>query len=74
MGVLGGANLRYTDVLNGVARFIQRRRLNDVCIMEFEQGVIITGSALYETGESYNRYTETHVLSIDDLQRIMKEA
>lgn len=74
MGVLGGTGLKYTEALGGVARFIQRRHLSDVCILEFEQGIIVTGSALYETGESYNRCTETHVLSVDDLKQIMKEA
>ncbi len=41
--------------------------------MEFESGVIVVGSVLYEAGESYNRRVETHVLSQEELQRLVKE-
>lgn len=74
MGVLGGTNIRYSDALGGIGRFISKKQLSDVCIMEFENGVILTGSVLYETGESYNRRIETHVLSLDDLKQLAKEA
>lgn len=74
MSILGGTGIRYADALAAIGRFLARKQLTDVCIMEFEQGVIITGSVLYETGEHYNRRIETHILSPDDLNRLIKEA
>ncbi len=74
MGVLGSGQLRYPDVLSSIGRLIAQKQLSDVCIVEFEQGVIVTGSVLYEAGESYNRRTETYVLSVDDLKRMEKGA
>jgi hypothetical protein len=41
--------------------------------MEFEGGMIVTGSRLYETGETLGRRTETHVFSVEDLRRLVKE-
>ncbi len=73
MGVLGGKHLAYGDTLKAIGRFIDRKQLTDVCILEFEQGLIVTGLAVYPAGESYNRNMETHVLSLDDLRRLMKE-
>lgn len=74
MNLLGGSHLSYADALRAIGRFIDRKQLSDVCIMEFEQGVIVTGSNVYHAGEGLNRNIETHVLSLDDLRRLMKEA
>ncbi len=74
MGALGGRNLGYADAFKAIGRFVERKQLTDVCVMEFEQGLIVTGSVLYPAGESYNRNIETHILSQDDLRRLMKEA
>ncbi len=74
MAVLGGPHLKYGDALRAIGRFVDKKQLTDVCILEFEQGVIVTGSVLYPAGESYNRNIETHVLSLDDIRRLMKEA
>ena len=47
--------------------------MRDVCVMEFEGGMIVTGDVLYEKGEALGRSTKTHVLSFADLQRLAKE-
>ena len=65
-------NLAYPELLRAIGQFIVKRGISSVCIMEFEDGVIVTGSALYETGETLGRRTETHVLSGQDLQRMIK--
>jgi hypothetical protein len=65
---------RYPEVLAALGRFIAKNGMSDVCIMEFENGVIVTGSVLYETGEDMNRYIATHILSHSDLARLVKEA
>jgi hypothetical protein len=72
MGSLSQNKVAYADVFAAVGRFLAKRGLTDVCVMEFEDGLIVTGSALYETGEGYNRRTETHVFSLDDLKRMVK--
>lgn len=56
-----------------LGRYIAKQGISNVCVMEFESGVIITGSVLYETGEIYNRRIETRVLSLEDLKRLIKE-
>jgi hypothetical protein len=62
----------YPEMMTVVGRFIAKRGIKDICVLEFENGVIVTGSALYETGEVMGRRIETHVLSADDLQRLAK--
>ena len=62
----------YPELLRAIGQFIMKRGINNICIMEFEDGVIVTGSALYDTGETIGRRTETHVLSGEDLQRLVK--
>jgi hypothetical protein len=56
-----------------LGRYIAKQGITNVCVMEFENGVIITGSILYETGEIYNRRIETRILSNEDLKRLVKE-
>jgi hypothetical protein len=63
----------YSELFVAVGRFVAKKGLTDVCMLEFEQGVIVTGMVLYETGESYNRVTETHILSFDDLRNLMRQ-
>lgn len=71
MSPLSGQEVQYPEVLAAVGRFIAKQGLSNVCIMEFEKGVIITGSVLFEAGESYQRRMETHVLSEEELRRLI---
>ncbi len=73
MAPVTGLSIPYPEVLAAIGRFITKQGLTRVCIMEFEDGIIVTGSILFETRESYNHRTETHVLSVADLQRLAKE-
>ncbi len=72
MSPLGSSHAQYPELFAAVGRFIAKQGLKDVCVLEFEKGVIITGSVLYEAGESYQRRTETHVLAEEDLNRLMR--
>lgn len=72
MSPLGSSEIQYPEALAAVGRFIAKHSLTNVCIMEFEKGVIITGSVLYEAGESYQRRTEMHVLSEEELRRMIR--
>ena len=60
------------ELLRAIGRFIVKRGITNVCVMEFEDGVIVIGTVLYETGETMGRRTETHVLSGEDLHRLVK--
>ncbi len=72
MALLDRVQATYPQVFNALGNQIAKMGLSDVCVMEFEQGIIITGQRLYETAEGYNRSIETHVLSFDDLKRLIK--
>ncbi len=72
MSPAGKPTLAYPEVFAAIGKFIAKKGISNVCIMEFENGVIVIGSALYETGEIFSRRTETHVLTNDDLKRLMK--
>ena len=65
-------SIPYPELLHAIGQFVAKRGISNVCIMEFENGIIVTGTMLYETGETMGRRTETHVLSGDDLQRLVK--
>jgi hypothetical protein len=73
MGVIGNAPLTYPNVMAAVGRFVAKQQMADVCILEFENGIIVTGSILYSTGETTSRYVKTHVFSAQDLQKLIKE-
>ncbi len=62
----------YPELLHAIGQFVAKRAIGNICIMEFEDGVIVSGTALYETGETLGRHTETHVLSGEDLRRLVK--
>jgi hypothetical protein len=73
MGHLGTAPLEYPQVLAAVGRYIAKQKMRDVCVMEFERGVIITGAVIYSSGETTGRYVEAKVLSFEELQKLVKE-
>ncbi len=70
---MGSSQIQYPEMFAALGRYVAKLGISNVCVMEFENGVIITGSVLYETGESFNRRVETKVLSYDDLKRLVKE-
>lgn len=70
---MNDSQIRYPEMFAALGRYIANQGITNVCVMEFESGVIITGSVLYETGEIYNRRIETRILSNEDLKRLIKE-
>ncbi|MBI5302352.1 MAG: hypothetical protein HY868_09455 [Chloroflexi bacterium] len=70
---MGSLQIQYPELFAALGRYIAKLGISNVCVMEFENGIIITGSVLYETGESFNRRLETKILSHDDLKRLVKE-
>ncbi len=72
MGPLGSGRVSYADAFAAIGRFIANRHMSDVCVLEFEHGVIVSGSILFVAGESYRRQVETQVFSEDDLRKMIK--
>ena len=70
---MGNSQIQYPEMFAALGRYIAKRGISNVCVMEFEGGVIVTGSILYETGKTYNRRIETRILSHDDLKQLVKE-
>lgn len=70
---MGSLPVKYPELFAALGRYIAKLGISNVSVMEFENGIIITGSLLYETGESFNRRIETKVLSHEDLKRLVKE-
>ncbi len=74
MGPLGSGHVSYSDAFAAIGRFVAKKNMSDVCVLEFEHGVIVSGSVIFVAGENYRRQVETHVFSEDDLRRLIKGA
>ena len=70
MAIAKHSKLDYAQMMATIGRYIVKKNLSDVCVMEFEHGILIVGSAFYEAGEDAGRRTETHVLSVEELERL----
>ncbi|MBI5033975.1 MAG: hypothetical protein HZB51_25930 [Chloroflexi bacterium] len=64
--------LDYAKALAVIGQFAAKQGLSDICVMEFEEGMILIGSTIYETGEILNRQTVSHIFSVDDLQKMIR--
>lgn len=65
--------IRYPETFAAIGQFIAKRKLEDVCVMEFEGGIIVTGSLFFDKGEGFGRSIETKIFSFAELQRMAKE-
>ncbi len=63
-------NLHYPDLFTALGKFIAEKKIEDVCVMEFEDGIIIMGSVVYEAKGSFRRAQETFILSASDLEKM----
>jgi hypothetical protein len=64
-------NIAYTDLFTALGKFIASKELKDVCVIEFEDGVIVSGSIIYETHDGFRRRQETFVLSAEEIRAWM---
>lgn len=62
----------YAKVLAAIGSYAAKHGLDEVCVMEFEEGMILTGSKIVEAGEVLNRHQMTHIFSSEDLQKMTK--
>ena len=63
-------NLDYNELFVALGKFIADKKMQDVCVMEFEAGIIVAGSVLYDQRGGVRRAQETFVLSTDDLEKM----
>lgn len=64
--------ISYPDVFSALGKFIADNNLYDVFVMEFEQGIIVTGSSAASSASGY--IIETHVLSATDLRNLIAKS
>jgi hypothetical protein len=64
--------IAYPEVFAAVGKFIAKKKWRDVCVMEFEGGMIVTGSSFFDRGESSGKIIETQVFSFDELRHLAK--
>ena len=65
-------SIDYAKALAAIGNFAAKQGLGDICVMEFEEGMILIGSKIYETGEILNRQSVSHIFSVDDLQKMIR--
>ena len=65
------SNFDYPELFAALGKFIADKKLQDIFLMEFEDGIIIAGSILYETRGDTQRSQETFILSAQDLEQMI---
>jgi hypothetical protein len=66
-------NWKYPDLFTALGKFINDKKLRDVCVIEYEDGIIVSGSVIYDSHQHTRRNQETFVLSRDDLQKMIPQ-
>ena len=73
MSTLGKNQLDYAAVYSALGRWIARENLSNTCLVEFEGGVIVTGTKIFAVGDALARHTITRVFSEEELRRLIKD-
>lgn len=63
--------ISYAELFTALGKFIVSKQLKDVCVMEFEEGVIVTGTVIYEVTSGYRRRQDTFVFAGDELRLLL---
>ncbi len=63
--------ISYPDLFAAIGKLIADKKMQDVCVVEFEDGVIINGSIVYEGREDMRRAQETFVLNRLELSKLV---
>lgn len=65
------ADLKYPDVFAALGKYIAEKNLQNVCVLEFEDGVILSGSVIYEGREGMQHTEETIILSGKEIEQLI---
>ena len=63
-------SLGYEVILRTVGRFCDKEQLDEVGVLEFDQGIIIQGLKVASTSEGYIRMSVTHTWSFEDIAKM----
>ena len=69
-----GANYNYPELFVALGKYIADQKLDRVCVLEFEEGFIISGSTIYEGSDGFRRTLQTRVLSDQDLKALIAQS
>ncbi len=67
------SRLGYEKILRAIGHYCDQHRLDEVCLMEFDKGVVLQGFQVESTGEGYRRQITTHTLSYEQISDIVKK-
>lgn len=62
----------YPELLRSLGQFIQQQHLNEVTILEFDRGWIISGITYQSTAQGFIRVPADFVLSHDELRHLIQ--
>ncbi|OQY94889.1 MAG: hypothetical protein B6D41_06735 [Chloroflexi bacterium UTCFX4] len=62
----------YADLFTALGKFITSKKLQDVCVMEFDQGVIVIGAVMVETAVGFQRRQDTFIFAGDELRLLLE--
>lgn len=65
--------LNYLEALHAIGHFIQRERLSEVSVLEYQDGWIIHGITFHQTAQGFVRVLSDHVLSHDEIRRLQEQ-
>jgi hypothetical protein len=65
-------NLGYEKMLCVVGRFCDQHKLDEVCLLEFEKGIVLQGLQIDSTSEGYSRRLVSETWSYEQLAEMAK--
>ncbi len=68
------ARLGYEKILRAVGHYCDQHQLDEICVMEFEKGVVLQGFKVESTEEGYIRRITTHTLSYEQINDLAKRS
>ena len=62
----------YEKLLRAVGRFCDEQKLDEVCVLEFEKGIVLQGLHVSSTGEGYIRHLVSYTWSYEQIAHLAK--
>jgi hypothetical protein len=62
----------YEKLLRAVGRFCDDQKMDEVCLLEFEKGMVLQGLQVSSTGEGYIRHLVSYTWSYEQIAQLAK--
>ncbi len=62
----------YEKLLRAVGRFCEEQKLDEICLLEFEKGIVLQGLRVASTGDGYIRHMVSYTWSYEQLAQWAK--